>query len=201
MRSTRAGVVLDSTRGRTTTNSSSTGTLPHWLGEVTRSDHREMQNSDCFAVCLQRQPEIKRTAGLPHSEKISGSIAPAIWRYSVSRGSPVRRAFSQFCKAMGRSSMEPGPARPEGLLFEAGTKKTQRSDVSRRNGCEMVYGVVMTVFTAAASEGKPCVAMKKLWSYILRYMRPAISAALGPKVGRPPCRKTTTTTRPTLVLA
>jgi hypothetical protein len=98
--------------------------------------------------------------------------------------------------------MEPaGPARPEGLLFEAGTKKTQRSDVSRRNGCEMVYGVVMTVFTAAASEGKPCVAMKKLWSYILRYMRPAISAALGPKVGRPPCRKTTTTTRPTLVLA
>jgi len=179
MRSTRAWVVLDSTMERTTTNSSSTGTLQHWLGEVTRSDHREMQNSDCFAVCLQRQPEIKRTA----------------------RGSPVRRAFSQFCQAMGRSSMEPGPARPEGLLFEAGTKKTQRSDVSRRNGYEIVYGVVMTVFTAAASEGKPCVAMKKLWSYILRYMRPAISAALGPKVGRPPCRKTTTTTRPTLVLA
>ena len=30
---------------------------------------------------------------------------------------------------------------------------------------------------------------------------PAISAALGPNVGRPPCRKMTTTTRPMLVFA
>src|SRR5271155_2274155 len=44
-------------------------------------------------------------------------------------------------------------------------------------------------------------ATKKLWSYKLRYMRPAISAALGPKVACPPCRKTTVTMRPMSVFA
>src|ERR1035437_5802158 len=68
-------------------------------------------------------------------------------------------------------------------------------------GCGIIYGVGLTFFTAAESEGQPWVAMKKLWSYMLRYIRPVISADLGPKVGRPRCKKTTTTTRPTLVLA
>ena len=63
------------------------------------------------------------------------------------------------------------------------------------------YGLVFTVFVVASSEVVPCPATKKLWSYMLRYMRPAISAALGPKVGRPPSRKITTTTRPMLVFA
>jgi hypothetical protein len=71
---------------------------------------------------------------------------------------------------------------------------------SGKNLCHS-YGFVVTVFIVASSDGVPWPATKKLWSYMLRYMRPAISAALGPKVGRPPCRKTTTTTRPTLVLA
>jgi hypothetical protein len=70
-----------------------------------------------------------------------------------------------------------------------------------KSGGGIIYGVVLTGFTAAESEGQPWVATKKLWSYMLRYMRPAISAALGPNVGRPPCKKTTTTTRPMLVLA
>jgi hypothetical protein len=78
--------------------------------------------------------------------------------------------------------------------------KKRRRATSLRWRYGITYGVVLTVFTAA-SAGKPWAAMKKLWSYMLRYMRPVISAALGPKVGRPPCKNTTTTTRPTLVLA
>src|SRR5579872_4325547 len=63
------------------------------------------------------------------------------------------------------------------------------------------YGFVFTGFAVAVSDGRVGPAMKKLWSYMLRYMRPAISAAFGPNVGRPPSRKITTTTRPMLVLA
>jgi hypothetical protein len=116
----------------------------------------------------------------------------------------ARRDFhdvSPTIPAVWSGCVRPAPGVRNFALSETGKQKeTQRSYVSCEKGCG-TYGVVLTVFTTAESEGKPWVAMKKLWSYMLRYMRPAISAALGPKVGRPPCRKTTTTTRPTLVLA
>jgi hypothetical protein len=90
---------------------------------------------------------------------------------------------------------------PEG---RAGPKPGKRCiEIGTRGRDDEVcdYGFVLTVFVVASSEGVPCPATKKLWSYMLRYMRPAISAALGPKVGRPPSRKITTTTRPMLVFA
>src|SRR5438270_6153584 len=44
-------------------------------------------------------------------------------------------------------------------------------------------------------------AAKKSWSYRLRYITPASSAAFGPNVGRPPCRNTTVTILPYWVFA
>lgn len=63
------------------------------------------------------------------------------------------------------------------------------------------YCGAVTGFRSTASGDIPWPAMKKLWSYMSRYMRPEISAAFGPKVGRPPSRNTTTTMRPILVFA
>lgn len=52
--------------------------------------------------------------------------------------------------------------------LDSGTKRDVAELRLYEKGAELSYGVVLTVFTAAVSEGNPGPAMKKLWSYILR---------------------------------
>src|SRR5215831_3106711 len=78
---------------------------------------------------------------------------------------------------------------------ERGSRDSRAAENFRLRYC------VVEGCTPAVSVGCVGFATKKLWSYKLRYIRPAISAALGPNVGRPPWRNTTVTMRPTSVFA
>src|ERR1019366_6702056 len=79
------------------------------------------------------------------------------------------------------------------ILQAIGVLRFAQNDRRKRGYCGTPTVAGFTSEPAVRTGAAAGFTAKNSWSYRLRYMWPASSAALGPKVGRPPSRKMTVT--------